>query len=382
MLKKILGTLLGVSLALALNMRVPQVEAQGTIERSASNIFNGTFTGVSKFADGTAAAPSITFTADTNTGFYRSGGDAMGVSVGGNNRFRWNTTGYGLGSGMTLCWASGVDPVADGCDTTLSRSAAGVLKIAGTSGTAEDLTIDFNTSNVIALASTTGATTIQFALGGLDIGQSVTAGGSLRAGSAGFVGWNGRALTYSPADGKIKWNNNADTTNVCLDFSTDAVLSLFDGDCSGAAKFQSTNGFQIIGRGAFQSYASSAVITDGSNIFPLMYRKYIVANTGAGAPAFSESGEVYTNTGDTDGSTVVLGDNPTIGSFYTVAVTAAQTITITASAGETLKFGASTCGTSLTSNTVGSAATFLAATNGAGAIWVTIASTGTWTCNA
>ena len=67
--------------------------------------------------------------------------------------------------------------------------------------------------------------------------------------------------------------------------------------------------------------------------------------------------------------------------MYHVAVTAAQTITITAAAGESLRFGASTCGTSLTSNTVGSAVTIVAASGGAGGIWMAISATGTWTCN-
>ena len=100
----------------------------------------------------------------------------------------------------------------------------------------------------------------------------------------------------------------------------------------------------------------------------------VEANTGAKSPSALENGELYTNTGDADGSSVTLLNDPTVGSTVSVAVTAAFTITVAAGSGETLKYGATTCGTSLTSNVVGSTATFVAATGGSGAIWVTTAS--------
>lgn len=107
----------------------------------------------------------------------------------------------------------------------------------------------------------------------------------------------------------------------------------------------------------------------------------VEANTGAKAPGVLENGEWYTNTGDADGSSITLPNDPAIGSVYSVMVTVAQTITITASAGESLRLGTSTCGTSITMATVGQSATFVAATGGSGAIWVTTASAGSPTCN-
>lgn len=41
------------------------------------------------FGDGSAAAPSMSFSADTNTGLYRTGSDAVGITTGGNVRFVW-----------------------------------------------------------------------------------------------------------------------------------------------------------------------------------------------------------------------------------------------------------------------------------------------------
>lgn len=50
----------------------------------------GTNPGVGTFGDGSAAAPSIAFTADTDTGFYRYGNNAISVTQGGSETFRFN----------------------------------------------------------------------------------------------------------------------------------------------------------------------------------------------------------------------------------------------------------------------------------------------------
>jgi hypothetical protein len=52
-----------------------------------------TATGVAKFADGTAAAPSIAFANSATTGLYRSAADILGVAIGGKLAFRFETIG-------------------------------------------------------------------------------------------------------------------------------------------------------------------------------------------------------------------------------------------------------------------------------------------------
>jgi microcystin-dependent protein len=55
-------------------------------------------TGVLKHANGTVAAPSMTFAADTDSGLYRVGADQIGVAIGGANVGTFGSTGYiGLG---------------------------------------------------------------------------------------------------------------------------------------------------------------------------------------------------------------------------------------------------------------------------------------------
>ena len=93
------------------------------------------------------------------------------------------------------------------------------------------------------------------------------------------------------------------------------------------------------------------------------------------------SGQVISNRGDADGSTITLLDNPTEGIFYDIINHAGQLITITASSGETLKYGTATCGTSLTSTAIGSTVRIQSSGTGSGATWVTMFSMGTWTCN-
>lgn len=108
----------------------------------------------------------------------------------------------------------------------------------------------------------------------------------------------------------------------------------------------------------------------------------ITAVTTTATTSNTTSLETYTNTGDTDGATITLQNDPSNGGAWFFAVTVAQTLTIVASAGETLMHGASTCGTSLTSNTIGSTISIRVVASGSGGTFMTYGATGTWTCNA
>lgn len=93
-----------------------------------------------------------------------------------------------------------------------------------------------------------------------------------------------------------------------------------------------------------------------------------------------DDGMVFTNTGDADGAAITLMNDPVTGLTHRIAITAAQTLTITPSAGETVFLNGVACvGTPASSATVGSSATFIATSAGSGAIWVALA-TGTWAC--
>jgi len=59
--------------------------------------------------DGTASAPSLSFSSDTNTGVYRVEADVVGISAGGSERARFTTGGGKITGSLGI----GVDPDAD-----------------------------------------------------------------------------------------------------------------------------------------------------------------------------------------------------------------------------------------------------------------------------
>ena len=73
-----------------------------------SNIYSAAtvFAAGVRHGAGTAGSPSSTFETDTDTGLYRVGANALGISTGGTRKFTINSTGELLGGGTaTLGWA-------------------------------------------------------------------------------------------------------------------------------------------------------------------------------------------------------------------------------------------------------------------------------------
>ena len=52
--------------------------------------------------DGSSSAPAFSFGNDLNTGFYRSGSDAIDISTGGSNSYRFTTTQFISGGGVSI----------------------------------------------------------------------------------------------------------------------------------------------------------------------------------------------------------------------------------------------------------------------------------------
>ncbi len=93
----------------------------------------------------------------------------------------------------------------------------------------------------------------------------------------------------------------------------------------------------------------------------------------------NDSFTLFTNRGDTDGATITLMNDPSVGINHDIAVVENITLTVQPSAGETL-YGAAgaTCST-LASDTIGSVMHVAAAVGGSGGIWVTQLN-GVWVC--
>lgn len=103
----------------------------------------------------------------------------------------------------------------------------------------------------------------------------------------------------------------------------------------------------------------------------------VVPNTGTATPANTDSGTVFNNIGDGDGSTIML-PAAVAGLSYTVCVMAAQTLTVTAGSGDLIRVGSSvtTAAGSITSNVVGSSITLVAQD---AETWMATAVVGSWT---
>ena len=59
-------------------------------------------TGVASFADGSASAPSITNTGDTNTGVFFSAADEVAIATGGTQRFKVTASGIEIADGGNI----------------------------------------------------------------------------------------------------------------------------------------------------------------------------------------------------------------------------------------------------------------------------------------
>ncbi len=195
---------------------------------------------------------------------------------------------------------------------------------------------------------------------------------TLPAGSTAAVpiGWAANAGLYQRTSGTV----NVATGGVQVEFNAGNVLLV----TTQQVKWGTAINSQDVG--ITRDAAGVMRVTNSSTgIGALLFARNVEAVTTTKTPSAAESGEYYTNTGDTDGATITLTNDPSVGLEFKAGVTAAFTLTIVASAGESLYANGALCSTSLTSSTVGSGAVITAAVGGSGAIWIANY-TGTWSC--
>lgn len=78
--------------------------------------------------DGSAAAPSLAFSGDPNSGLYTPGVNSAALALGGTARVNWITTAVKIPSANTYSWADSSDATS-AIDTSLSRNAAGYVGV-------------------------------------------------------------------------------------------------------------------------------------------------------------------------------------------------------------------------------------------------------------
>ncbi len=98
------------------------------------------------------------------------------------------------------------------------------------------------------------------------------------------------------------------------------------------------------------------------------------------SPSILENNELYTNTGDGDGTVFTLPNDPPVGSVYHFSATVAQAMVISPAAGESIRSDGSTCVDIRIGAAIGESLTLVAAVGGSGGMWVPESNFGGLTC--
>jgi hypothetical protein len=215
-----------------------------------------------------------------------------------------------------------------------------------------------STIGVLGEATAAGGTQNRCGVTGYASGGANNVGIQGTAYGANAVGVRGTCYQPSTTNGaagmfSLAWGDT---------FPTGIVALLADNSSYAVPIFQARdNGTQVFS------------INDGGGVN--LYRE-VTAVTTTATPDGTNSNIVYTNEGDADGATVTL---PTAvkGLTFTFYVQTAQTLTVTANTGDTIRVSSNVTAAagSITSNVVGSSLTLVAINS---VEWVAVSALGTW----
>jgi hypothetical protein len=107
--------------------------------------FSGPITSATSFkmANGSAAAPSVAYADETNTGFYKPAAGMLDITLQGAPLFRFQSGWFTVGSAQSISWG----------DTILGRPSAGLLIIGDGGGNYRDLRARYLTANAFTQAA-------------------------------------------------------------------------------------------------------------------------------------------------------------------------------------------------------------------------------------
>lgn len=208
-----------------------------------------------------------------------------------------------------------------------------------------------------------------------DADGSITLGDGTRA-----ISLNGTVgdVTIKDATPTLEFKDSSCTDN---DVNFDIVAAATDTG-TGAEDIDVTFGAQVAGtKVTFLNFDADGSLSLGYGGQPVWVAKLqsaytVTPNTGTATPASTDSGTVYNNIGDSDGSTITL-PTAAAGLQFTVCVMVNQIITVTAGTGDLIRIAANVTAAagSITSSTVGSSVTLVAQDN---ETWLATAYTGNW----
>lgn len=259
-------------------------------------------TSILKIGDGTAAAPSLTFDADTDTGLFRSASNRIDFTFGGAERMAANATNLWLGSGMSFGWTSNASSGAGTIDIYASRLAAGQLGL--NLDSTHGVVLDVNTDGRMQVLSRAG--------GAAEVRASTVSPTTVLS----FVNaWE----ALGPATGQMRLTNWAGTTAIRLDFATDGQLHVKSGGDADtatvrASKFLLPNAAYLYGLNS-ASAERKLIGIDGSNVIQIGADGQEV-NVGSGGLKLPGGTLLGTTTALTNGAaaqTATLTNGPTAG---------------------------------------------------------------------
>lgn len=173
--------------------------------------------------NGTAAAPSWSFTNDTGTGFYRTFLNQIGISNNGVESFIFaNAANSGLraGSGVPMGWSSQADPFNATNDTGFSRLSSGIVAVGN--GAAGDFSGSIKLTSIVASGKVTTYNNVTTTGWGV---PSIVASGRV----TGQTAANASITTYTvgAADGSFEISGNVLAT-VSTTYSFNLVVAWTD----------------------------------------------------------------------------------------------------------------------------------------------------------
>lgn len=405
----------------AINVGTQANDGTGDPLRAALDKCNDNFDEIYALTDGTGAASVLTLAAGTATLGDTTISDATPVLIfkdssctdaDNNATFAVNATATGTGaenvdvtlsqqvSGASTTFlnadADGSITLGDATRTVVLSGAVTVSGIATLSATAPTLQFkdsdcadaDVNASIAAAATTTTSAhedvdVTFSQQVDGTPTAFLVAdADGSLT------LGQSGQAIVLNGPVGDTIFRSATptlsfkDSSCADADVNADLVVSATNTG-SGTENVDVTFGQQVAGTKVSFLVATAggslALGYSGQTVYAakLAHGTTVVPVTTTAAPASTATGTVYTNEGDADGATVTL-PAAAAGLQFSVVVQAAQTLTVTAGAGDTIRVaaGVTAAAGSITCATVGSAITLVAINADE---WVALSTVGTWT---
>ena len=255
-------------------------------------------TGQLKLAAGTAAAPSLAFSSDQNTGLYRKGSDQMGIVAGGTE------VGYADTSGITADTLTSEGAItASGTFTGVDASLSGTLGVTGAATLSSTLAVTGTSSLAAVTASSTITATGAIAANGGVTGTTVDMSGQVSGGTV-------------VSDGAITATTSVNGASA----SISGTATLGNIACSGTATFTGTVDLSSATVTGFEEFPSNTKMMFVQTTAPTGWTKETNSTnyndrairivTGTASSGGNENFSTVFATEATEGHTLTIGQIP------------------------------------------------------------------------